>query len=65
MVSGTCSVLIETYWNVNIKAVIEKNVEAFVLIETYWNVNFSPNRVFLFRDPGLNRNILECKYRLF
>ena len=28
-----------------------------VLIETYWNVNDDPKP-----DPGINRNILECKY---
>ena len=35
-----------------------------VLIETYWNVNFtiaSNGKL----SPGINRNILECKLKLF
>ena len=32
-------VLIETYWNVNIKKLARVFLLAVVLIETYWNVN--------------------------
>ena len=34
-----------------------------VLIETYWNVN-DDGVVFCYLAPGLNRNILECKFNL-
>ena len=33
------TVLIETYWNVNIYASQLKTRRIYVLIETYWNVN--------------------------
>ena len=33
------TVLIETYWNVNVFTLRAINILHFVLIETYWNVN--------------------------
>ena len=33
------SVLIETYWNVNVKEMFVFRKHILVLIETYWNVN--------------------------
>ena len=32
-------VLIETYWNVNMRTTPSKSGIFFVLIETYWNIN--------------------------
>ena len=55
------TVLIETYWNVNIIILAFISSGFRVLIETYWNVNYR----LLVRLWGwrlrLNRNILECK----
>ena len=54
-------VLIETYWNVNFPERLYLTALHFVLIETYWNVNkFKAAKAF--KDAGINRNILECKY---
>ena len=36
-----------------------------VLIETYWNVNISAPPSPPVPPTGINRNILECKYRKF
>ena len=36
---NTLTVLIETYWNVNIDLIKALTAETRVLIETYWNVN--------------------------
>ena len=33
------SVLISTYWNVNIRAYYDEGMKKLVLISTYWNVN--------------------------
>ena len=38
-------VLIETYWNVNLKKAFEKTEPKIVLIETYWNVNKTSSRL--------------------
>ena len=35
------TVLISTYWNVNILSAKKLKLMALVLISTYWNVNFS------------------------
>ena len=33
------SVLIDTWWNVNISALVRLNCDCDVLIDTWWNVN--------------------------
>ena len=46
---GRCkefSVLIETYWNVNVRKAGSVLPVSGVLIETYWNVNKPVSRVF-------------------
>ena len=54
-------VLIETYWNVNLAHLLWHRQQSRVLIETYWNVNYELGKFKLESQPGLNRNILECK----
>ena len=62
-IRNVSSVLIETYWNVNILVTAKRILKEDVLIETYWNVNFdeygTPSM-----SPGINRNILECKWNI-
>ena len=55
-------VLIETYWNVNVKIPPVKRGRSDVLIETYWNVNIYFRGMHIFKVFSINRNILECKY---
>ena len=55
-------VLIETYWNVNQAGVNNIQDMDYVLIETYWNVNPVSELGLRYIVPGLNRNILECKW---
>ena len=54
-------VLIETYWNVNSVYEWVKVQGETVLIETYWNVNAGLEDRSYIQEPGINRNILECK----
>ncbi len=35
-------ILIETYWNVNVKLLVRLSKPSRILIETYWNVNNKP-----------------------
>ena len=63
--STSLAVLIETYWNVNPDPPPPETSMLLVLIETYWNVNA---RTQSRSDKGgtcLNRNILECKCRIY
>ena len=39
--------IIETYWNVNLSAVLECATEELEIIETYWNVNYSSRNAFI------------------
>ena len=57
-------VLIETYWNVNDDTITDYTSIGMVLIETYWNVNAKELNVISGLTQCLNRNILECKFRL-
>ena len=57
------SVLIETLWNVNIKEQPGAVLKSKVLIETLWNVNESNGTWHKSPKVGINRNIVECKYR--
>ena len=61
VVNQANGVLIETYWNVNSTDDLNNVFRRSVLIETYWNVNTVPVAQVTGADPGLNRNILECK----
>ena len=60
-----CVVLIETLWNVNLESNSALLFRQIVLIETLWNVNI----VEILQDQALthriNRNIVECKYRIY
>ena len=56
-------VLIETLWNVNEDTLLYWSTAAGVLIETLWNVNESNGTWHKSPKVGINRNIVECKYR--
>ena len=56
-------VLIETYWNVNEEQKEWLKFLHTVLIETYWNVNLVLQKFTIIRKMGINRNILECKFK--
>ena len=43
-VSSSVSILIETYWNVNLLLLLLCHPDFFILIETYWNVNRHKNQ---------------------
>ncbi len=55
--------LIETLWNVNKRRKNRSRIRKYELIETLWNVNMV---LMLWQKAwieGINRNIVECKYR--
>ena len=57
----TFIVLIDTWWNVNIKGIKNGSEEKFVLIDTWWNVNLSElhefkNHPFVLIDTWWNVN---------
>ena len=55
--------LIDTCWNVNIlgaKPLVSVVIE---LIDTCWNVNLKIRRSFVRQSRGINRYMLECKWR--
>ena len=57
------TVLILTYWNVNLFILSLLEFRTNVLILTYWNVNAEIVK----GDPfsfGFNLNLLECKYSI-
>ena len=56
--------LIETLWNVNLAMKSLCWATDFELIETLWNVNSTRLVLNILTDSGINRNIVECKYRL-
>ena len=64
-VADQAAVLIETLWNVNFSFYHAASCLSQVLIETLWNVNI----VEILQDQALthriNRNIVECKYRIY
>ena len=55
-------VLISTYWNVNLKQLIDKLRTLKVLISTYWNVNTVFTAVIIGISLCFNLNLLECKF---
>ena len=56
--------LIDTLWNVNFVAKLKRPSLLAELIDTLWNVNISEmNKEQLMRF-GINRYIMECKYRI-
>ena len=55
------SVLISTYWNVNVGAVLHSLFRFPVLISTYWNVNIVNGISMSSRIQRFNLNLLECK----
>ena len=54
------SVLIDTWWNVNLGKSYEQNATAEVLIDTWWNVNENQQLSFL-RLTRFNRYMVECE----
>ena len=54
--------LIETLWNVNIVMSGRSSTEVSELIETLWNVNDIIGVQKMVTRPGINRNIVECKF---
>ena len=54
------TVLILTYWNVNITRLVTDEYNTSVLILTYWNVN-QFNGVVNGTAWSINLNLLECK----
>ena len=54
--------LIETLWNVNYSAANCLAVAPAELIETLWNVNDIIGVQKMVTRPGINRNIVECKF---
>ena len=58
------SVLIDTWWNVNIDSGYRGEIHAIVLIDTWWNVNSSfltpfPSDLFVLIDTWWNVNDTE------
>ena len=56
-----CEELIETLWNVNTENQLLSMFEHPELIETLWNVNLFEKMEKIFKERGINRNIVECK----
>ena len=55
------SVLIDTWWNVNIKFVTHCAAAFTVLIDTWWNVNYVSFLLYLPRCGCFNRYMVECE----
>ena len=55
------SVLIDTWWNVNLFWLLLKFRIHLVLIDTWWNVNFNPAKVAKYIGWGFNRYMVECE----
>ena len=54
--------LIETLWNVNETTREPFTPDQVELIETLWNVNDIIGVQKMVTRPGINRNIVECKF---
>jgi hypothetical protein len=52
-------------WNVNKRKSYHLNLFVKELIETLWNVNYFIFGNFIKGDRGINRNIVECKLKMF
>ena len=57
--------LIDTLWNVNNWMMQEFLFLPHELIDTLWNVNPKPNVCGIPATTGINRYIMECKFRFF
>ena len=55
-------VLIDTWWNVNSRAVPLMFIDFFVLIDTWWNVNFQALFLRASSRTRFNRYMVECEY---
>ena len=55
-------VLIDTWWNVNVKEVSQIITNDNVLIDTWWNVNSSSGYRCQSRIFSFNRYMVECEY---
>ena len=55
--------LIDTLWNVNIISILQIQDPWQELIDTLWNVNARRRYRTATTDTGINRYIMECKYR--
>ena len=58
------SVLIDTWWNVNISDDLIRYFFLTVLIDTWWNVNKRVTKKRLKEIQGFNRYMVECKLTL-
>ena len=56
------SVLIETYWNVNIRKTVKGTIDHPCLNRNILECKYSLIKYSHITSCGLNRNILECKY---
>ena len=54
-------VLIDTWWNVNVREYILAFDPDDVLIDTWWNVNKFTIFIFCTTDPRFNRYMVECE----
>ena len=59
------SVLIDTWWNVNIHNYDSNIRRTNVLIDTWWNVNLLNLRTLPEADIRFNRYMVECEWRNF
>ena len=53
-------VLIDTWWNVNVKEVSQIITNDNVLIDTWWNVNIF-SQFLHYLSSGFNRYMVECE----
>ena len=54
-------VLIDTWWNVNVRDEIVFDFQNQVLIDTWWNVNYK-TKVTTSKTASFNRYMVECEY---
>ena len=57
------TVLIDTWWNVNVTEAGLCNAMNFVLIDTWWNVNYDVYEIEELAT-GFNRYMVECEFKM-
>ena len=57
--------LIDTQWNVNVNVFFVKKMPRYELIDTQWNVNNLRKKIPCTQKNGINRYIVECKFKIF
>ena len=58
---GNGSVLIDTWWNVNIAVMSVAVTRIIVLIDTWWNVNDETGVFITALGASFNRYMVECE----